>query len=81
MTSNILTTSVLLILCLFNRKQDARLSEEDLERAKFERKFFYQFLKERFISVLNSVKEKGRSSSIIIIIVMKCQHVWFSFDF
>ena len=79
MISTIFTISELLIFCVFNRKQDARLSEEDLERAKFERRFFYQFLKERFISVLNSVKEKGRSSSIVI--TMKCQRVWFSFDF
>ncbi|XP_067939363.1 RNA helicase aquarius-like [Watersipora subatra] len=40
------------------KKQDARLSEEDLRITQFERNFFYKLLKECFCKTLGTVKEK-----------------------
>ena len=41
------------------RKQDRKMAEADLAKAKFERSFFYKLLTERFFPTLSSVKEKG----------------------
>jgi len=41
------------------RKQDGRLSKEELQKAVFERQFLYRLITERFYPTLHSITEKG----------------------